>query len=43
MVLVAIRPSVRVVKGEMNDPDLALLRRWVELNRDMIIKYWNSV
>ena len=22
--------------------DLALLRRWVDLNRDMIVKYWNS-
>jgi hypothetical protein len=42
MVLVAIQPSVRVVKGEMNDLDLALLCRWVELNRDMIVKYWNS-
>jgi hypothetical protein len=42
MVLVAIQPDVRVVKGEMNDLDLDLLRRWVELNRDMIVKYWNS-
>jgi hypothetical protein len=42
MVSVAIQPSVRVVKGEMNDLDLALLSRWLELNRDMIVKYWNS-
>jgi len=42
MVLVAISPDVRVVKGEMTNSDLALLRRWVDLNRDMIVNYWNS-
>jgi len=33
---VASRPSVEVVKDEMSDPNLALLRQWVELNRDLI-------
>ena len=42
MVLVAIAPDVRVVRGEMTNADLALLRRWVDLNRDMIVNYWNS-
>jgi hypothetical protein len=42
LVLVAIQPDVQVVKGEMNHSDLALLRRWVDLNRGMIVKYWNS-
>ena len=42
MVLVAIAPDVRVVRGEMTNSDLALLRRWVDLNRDMIVNYWNS-
>ena len=42
MVLVAIAPDVRVVGGEMTNSDLALLRRWVDLNRDMIVNYWNS-
>jgi Domain of unknown function (DUF4160) len=39
---VAIRPDVRVVGGEMSAHDLALLREWVELNRDVIIKYWDG-
>ena len=42
LVSVAIRPDVRVVKGKLNNRNLALLRQWVSLNRDMIVKYWNN-
>ena len=42
LISVAIRPDVRVVVGEMNAHDLALLREWVDLNRDVIIKYWDG-
>jgi hypothetical protein len=39
---VAIRPDVRVVKGKMSNKNLAALRQWVDLNRDMIVKFWNT-
>ena len=42
LVSVAIRPDVRVVKGKLGRGDLALLREWVGLNRDMIVKFWKS-
>ena len=42
LISVAIRPDVRVVAGEMSAHDLAILREWVELNRDVIIKYWDG-
>jgi hypothetical protein len=42
LVSVAIRPDVHVVHGDMSAHDLDLLRKWVELNRDVIIKYWDG-
>ena len=41
-VSVALRPTVRVVGGEMSGHDLTLLKKWIELNRDVIIKYWDG-
>jgi hypothetical protein len=40
MVSVAIRPNVHVVEGKMSASDLKLLSRWVELNRDVLVRYW---
>ena len=43
LVSVAIRPDVHVVGGgKMSARDLALLQKWVDLNRDVIIKYWDG-
>jgi hypothetical protein len=42
MVTVAIRPNVRVVRGAMEPRDLALLTRWIELNRNTLLDYWNG-
>jgi hypothetical protein len=43
LVSVAIRPDVHVVSGgKMTAHDLALLRKWVELNHDVIVKYWDG-
>ena len=42
MITVAVRPSVRVVKGTLDPRDLALLMRWIELNRDVLIAYWDG-
>lgn len=43
LISVAIRPDVHVVGGgKMTAHDLALLKRWVELNQDVIVKYWDG-
>jgi hypothetical protein len=43
LISVAIRPDVHVVGGgDMSAHDLALLRKWLVLNQDVIIKYWDG-
>ncbi len=42
MVSVAIRPAVRVVEGKMSAGHLALLTKWIELNRDILLRYWEG-
>jgi hypothetical protein len=38
---VPVRPTVDVVAGRPLDPrDLALVRQWIELNREAILAYW---
>lgn len=40
---VSVRPHVRVIgAGEMGTHDLKLLRKWIELNREVIVKYWDG-
>jgi hypothetical protein len=40
---VSVRPNVRIVAGPELDPrDLALVRQWIELNREAIIAYWTG-
>jgi ubiquinone biosynthesis protein UbiJ len=42
MVSVAIRPHVHVVEGKMSASDLAMLAKWIELNQDVLLKYWEG-
>ena len=42
MVSVAIRPNVHVVEGKMSASDLKLLGKWVEVNRDVLVRYGNG-
>lgn len=42
MITVALRPSVRVVKGRLDPRDLDLLRQWIDLNRGVLIDYWDG-
>jgi hypothetical protein len=43
LISVAIRPDVHVVAGgSMSSHDLALLKKWVEVNQDVLIKYWDG-
>ena len=43
MVTVALRPSVRVVRGRLDPQDLALLRQWIDINEQILIDYCNGV
>src|SRR5687768_10319858 len=38
---VAVRPTVEVMEGELSPRDLTLVRQWIELNRDVIVGYWD--
>lgn len=38
---VAIRPEIRLAEGNLSNADFDLVRRWIELNRDVIIGYWD--
>lgn len=39
---VSVRPVVEVVAGALSDADLALLAAWIDLNRDVIVRYWDG-
>ena len=43
LVSVAVRPDVHVIGGgTLSGHELALLQEWIELNRDVIIRYWDG-
>jgi len=42
MVSVAIRPHVHVVDGKMSGSDLALLTKWIEMNHEVLVQYWDG-
>jgi hypothetical protein len=37
---VSVRDDVRVLDGALSNADLELMRRWIDLNRDVIVGYW---
>ena len=40
---VSVRPTVEVVAGPALDRrDLELVRRWIEINREALLAYWNG-
>jgi hypothetical protein len=39
---VSVRPSVEVVAGELSPRDLELVTAWIDLNRDVIVKFWDG-
>lgn len=43
MLTIAVRPMPRVIRGDMNSGEFDLVRRWIELNRDVLIDYWDGV
>jgi Domain of unknown function (DUF4160) len=42
MVSLALRPTLRVIEGELTREELALLEHWVTLNREALLAYWNA-
>jgi hypothetical protein len=42
MVSVGLRPEVHVVEGTLKAADLELLRQWVALNLDVLVRYWDG-
>ncbi|MEJ0058610.1 MAG: DUF4160 domain-containing protein [Terricaulis sp.] len=39
---VSVRPQVELLAGELSAADLKAVRDWIELNRDVIVGYWNG-
>jgi hypothetical protein len=40
---VAVRPRPRLVhRGRLDEADVALVGRWIELNRDVLVDYWDG-
>jgi len=43
LVSVALRPDIHVVDGgKLSGHELTLLQKWLELNWDIILKYWEG-
>jgi hypothetical protein len=42
MITVAVRPVPRILRGEMTTREFDLVKRWIELNRDVLVDYWNG-
>ena len=42
MLTVAVRPNPRLIRGKMTAYEFNLVRRWIELNRSMLIDYWDG-
>jgi hypothetical protein len=42
MATVAVRPKPRVIRGIVDPDDLARLAEWIELNRDVLVDYWDG-
>lgn len=39
---VSVRPNVEVLAGDLSNANLSLLRSWIDLNRDVIVRYWDG-
>lgn len=41
-VTVSVRPEIEIVEGELPAGGLRLLRRWIELNHEVLVKFWEG-
>jgi hypothetical protein len=42
MITVAVRPVPRVIRGSISGREFDLVRKWIELNSDVLVRYWNG-
>ena len=42
MTTVAVRPRARIIRGKLDPADLDLLAKWIDLNKDVLVDYWNG-
>jgi hypothetical protein len=42
MISVAVRPQPRVIRGAIEPREFEFVRRWIELNADALVRYWNG-
>jgi hypothetical protein len=40
---VAVRPQAHLVAGNLDQPDLQAVMRWIDLNLDPIVAYWDGM
>jgi len=41
-IVVSVRPQVEVLHGKLRPAELRLLREWIELNREVLVKFWEG-
>jgi hypothetical protein len=39
---IAIRPDVRDLSGQLGAAEIEQVRRWVGLNRDTLVRFWDG-
>jgi hypothetical protein len=42
MITVAVRPTPRIIRGEMAAREFDLVKRWIALNQDVLVDYRNG-
>ena len=42
MITVAVRPPPRIIRGRLSSREFDLIRQWIELNADVLVRYWNG-
>ncbi|HEY1258410.1 MAG TPA: hypothetical protein VGF34_04115 [Stellaceae bacterium] len=42
MMTVAVRPAPRLIRGELSAREFDLVRKWIELNRKVLVDYWDG-
>jgi hypothetical protein len=41
-ITVSVRPEVEVLRGELRPGELKKLRAWIELNREVLVQFWDG-
>jgi len=42
MITVAVRPRPRIIRGSISAQEFELVRRWIELNMNVLVDYWTG-